>query len=386
MSDLPSLCRGTMGNKPVLWRTNTRTVLADPSPEFGEKLLCDGIVVNMGDACAFSCTYCYVKGVVRKFAHHVVDLYNADAAAGACGSRRPLDFHEVVIRRANALRVLESQLVRRDGSPRYSDPEDRRVAFTSSLVDPAPNMDLLRETAEACKLILQHTGWQIRLLSKSSLLAEIVKFIPPRHHHRLIFGFSTGTIDDRTSRAIETGAPSVSKRIKALRWLQDRGFRTFAMICPSLPQENYDQFSRNVCEAICAERCEHVWAEAINVRPDAMPRTLEGLLREGLHKEAEMLRAVHGPGAGAAWEDYTRQTFLAHARNVPAGKLRYLQYVTNHSAGWWARMRTKGAVLLGADARRLGLCETPARPAVTESDTTPSPTAGQSQVPRTTNL
>lgn len=340
-----------MGSKPVLWRNNARTVLTDPSPEFGHKLLCDGLVFNTGDACVFSCEYCYCKGVAWKFTKGVVDRHNA----GHDGPRR--DFHEVVIRRAQAIEILRSQLTRRNGSPKYPDPADRRVVFSSTLVDVAGNMELLKETAEACRLILDKTHWQIRLLSKSSLLAKLVDHVPAQYHRRIIFGFSTGTIDDRASRAIESGAPPVSQRIKALHWLQDRGFRTFGMICPSLPQRDYDRFSRDVCEALRVERCEHVWAEPVNIRSTALPRTIAGLLREGLRDEAEMVQSVHGPGASAAWEDYARATFLAHSRNIPASKLRFLQYICARTAPWWADMRIKGAILLGSDAKKLGLCE-----------------------------
>ena len=330
-------------------------MLSDPSPEFGHKLLCDGLVLNMGDACAFSCEYCYVEAVAWRFAGHVVDHHNAEVGrTGNAGHCRK--FEEVVIRRSNALAVLESQLVRRGGHPRYSDPDNHRVVFASSLVDVAANMELVRETAEACKLILEKTGWQIRLLSKSSLLARIVDYIPERHHRRLIFGFSTGSIDGRVCRAIESGTPAVAKRIKALHWLQDNGFRTFGMICPSLPQEDYETFSREVCEEIRADRCEHVWAEPINIRAAAMPRTLAGLRREGLDREAELLQRVHGPGTEAAWEEYARKTFLAHTRNIPPHKLRFLQYISPESAPWWAPMRDKGAVLLGKVAHNLGLC------------------------------
>jgi len=352
MNDMETdnISRDMMGRKPVLWRTNTRTVLTDPSPEFGHKLLCDGLVFNLGDACAFSCEYCYVEAVAWRFAGHVVDRHNVvEGRAGNAGNCRK--FEEVVIRRANALRVLESQLTRRDGSPRYPDPDDHRVIYSSTLVDVAANMELLKETAEACKLILEKTGWQIRLLSKSNLLAKLVDYIPERHHRRLIFGFSTGTIDARVCRAIESGTPAIGQRIKALHHLQESGFRTFGMICPSLPQEDYAKFSRDVCEQIRVDRCEHVWAEPINIRAAAMPRTLAGLRREGLDRESELLQRVHGPGT--EWEEYARQTFLAHARNIPPRKLRFLQYITPASASWWAPMRERGAVLLGSDARKL---------------------------------
>lgn len=105
------------------------------------------------------------------------------------------------------------------------------------------------------------------------------------------------------------------------------------------------------------DRCEHVWAEPVNIRSAALPRTIAGLLREGLRDEAEMLQAVHGPGSGAAWEDYARATFLAHARNIQPSKLRFLQYISAQTAPWWADMRSKGAILLGSDAKKLGLCE-----------------------------
>ena len=358
-----------MRTKPVLWRENTRTILSDPSPEFGFKRLCDGLVFNLGDACAFSCEYCYVKGVAWRFTKQVIDRHN-ELQSEANGLAPDRDFHEVVIRRADALQVLEAQLTRTDGTPRYDD-SDRRVVFTSSLVDVAANMELLRETADACNLILEKTGWQIRLLSKSSLLAKLPDYIAERHHGRLIFGFSTGTLDDRVSRAIESGSPLVSQRLKALHALQDSGFRTFGMICPSLPQSDYEEFSRDICASIRVDKCEHVWAEPLNVRAEAMPRTIAGLVRENLGEEAAMLSAVHGPGKAQAWEHYARETFLAHTRHVPASKLRFLQYVDASSAGWWSHMRGKGALLLGSKARMLALCDRPDRSAPERNYTIP---------------
>lgn len=339
-----------MNGKPVLLRDNTDKVIKFRSTEFGHKLLCDDLTFNLGDACAFSCEYCYVKGMMWRLDKKIIEAHNA-----AEGTTH--DFCDVVIRRAGALAAMERQLIRKKGTPKYADPADHRVIFGATVVDVAANMELLRETATACNLILEKTGWQIRLLSKSSLLARIVEFIPEQYHHRLIIGFSTGTLDPRVSRAIESGTPHVGRRIEALHSLQDRGFRTFGMICPSLPQHDYDQFSREICAAIRVDRCEHVWAEPLNVRPGALPRTLEKLREAGLTEEAEMLQSVHGSKpAKAAWEDYARQTFLAHTRHIPAGKLRYLQYVNTNSAAWWSEQRTNGAVLVGAKAKALGLC------------------------------
>jgi len=125
------------------------------------------------------------------------------------------------------------------------------------------------ETSELCKVILELTNWQIRLLSKSSFLPFIAKgleqFPGLRARQRVIYGVSTGTLDDKLASSIEQGCPLVRRRIESFHWLQNSGFRTFGMICPSLPQPDYLQFSKDILSAIRADRCEHIWSEVINV-------------------------------------------------------------------------------------------------------------------------
>ena len=225
-----------------------------------------------------------------------------------------LGFQDVVIRRRNGLDFLKSQLLNADGSRIYSDPDDTRVVYTSTLVDVAANTELLKETAAAYLLILTHTAWQIRLLSKSSLFAKLIEkeMIPKEYHHRLILGFSIGTLNNKVATAIEIGTGVVSKRIKALHWLQDHGIRTFGMIRPSLSQEDYEAFSREICAAIRVEKCEHVWAEVINVRGKSLTKTTAALREAKLETEATRLESISGAGNKEAWEEYARQTFLAH--------------------------------------------------------------------------
>jgi DNA repair photolyase len=347
-SGADSPTRANMNGKPVIMRPNARTVLNLKSSKFAEKRLCDGITLNPGDACAFNCEYCYVGPQMIKVDKPYLEALNADRAARG---KTELEFEQVVIRRPNPINLLRGQLLRKNGQPKFDDPNDTRVVYGSTLVDVAANTELLRETAALCNLILEHTNWQIRLLSKSNLLHRLFKdnLIPQQYRHRLILGFSTGTLDDDVARAIETGTARVSKRIEALHWLQDEGYRTFGMLCPSLPQPDgdYDRFSRAMCEAVRVDRCEHVWAEVINLRGRSLARTLAALHRAGLEKEAEALSMVMGPGNSNAWERYARDTFLAHTRHIPASKLRFLQYINDDSAEWWAKRQKAGAVLLG---------------------------------------
>src|ERR1035437_839968 len=202
-------------------------------------------------------------------------------------------FEDVVIRREGAIEALKAQLLTAAGKKKFDDPNDWRVIFASPLVDVAANMDLVRETVEVCKIILTLTHWEIRLLSKSNLLPKVAEALA-EWKDRMIYGVSTGTLNDRLAASFETGTPLVSKRVQSLHWLQDNGFRTYAMICPSLPQADYNQFAEGMAEALRYDRCEHVWAEVINARGHSFTRTKEALLAGGFSQEAADFEKVCG--------------------------------------------------------------------------------------------
>jgi len=82
------------------------------------------------------------------------------------------------------------------------------VIYASPLVDVAANMDLARETVEICKVILELTNWEIRLLSKSNLLPKIAESLTG-YRSRMIYGVSTGNLDDPLAAAYEQGTPKV---------------------------------------------------------------------------------------------------------------------------------------------------------------------------------
>jgi DNA repair photolyase len=316
-----------MNGKPV-YEVEAKAVVNFKSG-FRHKLLCDGLTFTAGSACGYKCAYCFVKAAMCKCQH-----------VRACG----LPHEQIVVRRRDATKILRNQLTDRHGNPKFNDPSDTRVIYMSPLVDIAANPVLVAETVEACLIILGLTNWLLRLLSKSNLIIEVAKQIPERYRHRLIFGVSTGTVDDKLARSFEIGTPLVSKRVEALRWLQDEGFRTFAMICPSLPQRDYAQFAEDMAAAVRWERCEHVWAEVLNARGESFNRTFAALINAGYDWEATALKAVSTDKA--AWEQYARDTFVAHASIYPPGKLRFLQYVKKSTREWWAARQEQGAILL----------------------------------------
>jgi hypothetical protein len=273
----------------------------------------------------------------------------------------------MVVRRARALEILKGELVHPSGKLKYPDPQDTQVIYASPSVDVAANMDLVHETVEACKLILYYTHWNIRLLSKSNLLHKVAELIcewaapdfgwnavtEDDVKARMIFGVSTGTLDDGIAAAFEQDTPKVSARLKSLHKLQDGGFRTFGMICPSLPQVDpmaYTTFSEKAMKAIRAEKCEHVWSEVINVRGDSMTATVKALMDGGFESEAALLAEVSSNDE--AWHQYNLLTFHSHAAELagmgenPAKKLRHLTYTTKETHAYWGECRASGAVLL----------------------------------------
>jgi DNA repair photolyase len=326
-------------NGKSVYMTPAKTVLSLKS-DFSHKLLCDGPTFSPGSACAYSCAFCYVGAIMLKNPHF----------AQARHEKR--NFSDVVIRRANSVEILKSQLFTKSGKPKYLDSKDKRVVFTSPLVDVAANLELVAETIELSRLILENTNWQIRYLSKSNFLPRIAEALE-EYKKRMIFGVSTGTLDDKLAAAIEIGTPKVSKRIESLHWLQDNGFRTYGMICPSLPVDDFDKFSKEICKAIRVDKCEHVWAEVINLRGDSLARTANALRKNGFDEIAARLEAAKGD----LWEEYARETFLAHTKNIPPKKLRFMQYVKKKDIPWWQKQENRGALLLGQAAKDLHLSQ-----------------------------
>lgn len=325
----------TIGGKPVI---EIPSRILNTNSGFAEKGLCTGPTMSAGNSCAYLCPYCYVGPMMARQPAMIA----AKMAAGG------MPHEDMVVRRMNAPESLRAELLtKKTGAPRKIC-QVPHVVYTSPLVDCAATIELARETLEMCLVVLENTVWHIRLLSKSTFLPYIAQRIPEEHQQRMIYGVSTGTLDDKLGRS-EQGTPLVSKRIASLRKLQDMGCRTFGMICPVLPQRDYDRFAQEAAEAIDFEACEHVWVEVLNPRGASMHRTYEALRALGYEWESDQLELARQNYANV-WEDYARHTFLAFSEIVPPAKLRFLQYPIPQHLEWWKAHERQGAVLLGSAA------------------------------------
>jgi DNA repair photolyase len=371
-----------IGRKPVL-EANTR--IFNSKSGFKPKLLCDGPTFSAGTACAYTCAYCFVPEMVG------TKLFVTDLLKGRA-------FQGVVIRRTNAAVRLREQL-----RSCRSLKDKHLVIYGSPLVDVAATMELVRETIDLCCVILEETQWTIRLLSKSPLLVFVAQGIPAQSKDRVIYGLSTGTLDDTVTRAIELGTPLVSKRLEALKQLQAEGFRTFAMLCPVLPLAGRGEENAAAANAFVAaagkvidfKACEHVWAEPINQKSAkengtfdrvvaALGKAEQQALADSQPEKGTMLRQaaarIEAVRDKAAWEEYARALFRALAKALPPGKLRFLQYPTDATAPWWIARKSQGAIPL----RPGGESEGPAAEIAAELETRKS--AGVVEVNKTMTM
>ena len=336
--------RSKMNGKPV-FTVPAKSVINFRSG-FAPKLLCDGPTFTAGTCCPYSCSFCSVPTTM----HWQLQPKGWLTKHGVTGKHQ-----DIVVRRADAVSIARKQLESYPESERM----EKKVIYSSPLTDVAANMELVRETVELCAVILELTNWDIRLLSKSNLLPKVAAGLAAfdcecvSDKRRVIYGVSTGTLDDNLAAAFEQGTPKVSKRIESLHWLQDNGFRTFGMICPSLPQwlpgkseqQAYRHFAAEMFKSIRAEKCEHVWAEVINLRGESFTRTVDALRDAGYGAMADELARVSVDKV--EWERYARATFEAHASQpYRPGQLRFLQYVTKATEACWKEREPKGAVVL----------------------------------------
>jgi len=341
--------------------------ILNPQSDFKEKKLCDGPTFSAGSACVFSCRYCYVEAMMNRGTTTAVNL-------AVKGSGKP--FQKLVLRKKNAVNVLEKEVLALNPSVR----QQKLVVFSSPAVDVAATMTLVEETIALAVVLFKHTNWDIRLLSKSPLIKEIANRIPAEHKHRVIYGLSTGTLDDVVAKAVEPDAPPPSKRLQALRDLQQSGHRTFAMLCPILPQDLVG-FTKAANQQINFSKCEGVWAEVLNRRGKSMNLTAEALEEAKLPDWANKLHLVYGKNSTPQWEAYARSAFAALTAIIPSEKLHFLQYVTSKSLAWWHPQIPFGAIPLGKTVKQ---AKTVAIKPVGPPPLSASPASSPQQTNRTT--
>lgn len=169
-------------------------------------------VINPYIGCRFACKYCYAS-----FMGRFVD-------------KKISDWGEYVYVKINASVLLKKE------APRKLKNQGRgKVVWFSSVTDPFQGVEAKYKLTRQCLQVLLDFGFagELSILTKSDLVLRDVDLI--KRFRNAAVGLTVTSTDDSISRYFEKYAPAVSKRLAALKTLNQNGIKTYAFIGPLLP-------------------------------------------------------------------------------------------------------------------------------------------------------
>jgi len=161
--------------------------------------------INPYYGCAHKCQYCYAV-FMKKFTGHTEPWG---------------DFVDIKV---NAPEVLAGQL-------RHLKSRSR-IAF-GTVCDPYQPLELKYQITRQCLEILKPYRHSVSILTKSTIVVRDIDILS--RLYKVKVGFTITTMNERTRKIFEPGAPSTEKRFKALRTLAHNGIRTSVFVAPVLP-------------------------------------------------------------------------------------------------------------------------------------------------------
>ncbi len=160
--------------------------------------------VNPYVGCSHGCAYCYAT-FMKRFTGHTE----------AWGT-----FLDVKV---NAPDVLRRQLKR----------AARGSVMLSSVTDPYQPAEKQYHLTRGCLETLLDYQYPVDILTKSSLVLRDMDLF--KRFRNITVGITVTTDDDTIRKAFEPYAPSVRKRVEALKSLHENGIATYVFIGPVLP-------------------------------------------------------------------------------------------------------------------------------------------------------
>ncbi|MAG24154.1 hypothetical protein CMI47_01115 [Candidatus Pacearchaeota archaeon] len=185
-------------------------------------------------------------------------------------------------------------------------------------------------TEKALRLVLDHTEFRIRVLTKNAIVGEDrwIKFFRA-YPGRFVVGLSMGTLDPSWATRVELGTSDPRERLQATQRLQEGGVPTYGMLCPVFPDAMANGDLTRLVQGLNPDLLEHLWAEPYNDR--ANWRLVQAGYSAGSHG-FQWFDQVYGQGRKDLWSRYAADLFLG-LKNMAVHdgwlhKLRYLLYET----------------------------------------------------------
>lgn len=136
------------------------------------------------------------------------------------------NFNEEVLIKINALPLLEQTLVR-----------IRKVGFIGfgSMNDPYTYAEHHYQLTSQALAIVAKYRFPVHIITKSDMVLKDLAILKKINQVRARVSFTITTTDDALAKILEPGAPTPSRRLKAMQQLSNNGIETGVVMMPILP-------------------------------------------------------------------------------------------------------------------------------------------------------
>ena len=218
-------------------------------------------VINCYNGCLFGCIYCYAAQIARW--KHPSEVWGS--------------YLDVKINAPELLKIELEKLSKRRPSSRYN----FGSIFFSSVTDPYVGMEAKYKLTRKCLQILVDFGYQgpVSILTKSPLVTRDVDIF--KKLKNIEIGMTITGLEDKVSRFLETKAPPVTSRIKALKELSENGINTYAFVGPIVPYFIHNEEKiKEIIDELEKIGVKKIWFEHLNLSPKIKFRLFEYLQKE----------------------------------------------------------------------------------------------------------
>ena len=236
--------------------------------DFKFKSLSD-FVCNTTIGCSHGCLFCYVAQIMAAWHRKTLGEYGVKEPDAEWGNY-------VIVRDWDEEKFLASLRSAENCKIETLKPEGHRAVMFCSTTDPYQTIggkhtkQHQQNVRRALALIRDHSTLNVRILTRSPLAKTDFKLMAS-FKHRLMFGMSLPTLNDKLARVYEPHAPGVQKRLETLQAAKEAGLNVYVAMAPTYPDCDEADI-RATLEAIAELEPLTVFHEPINVRGDNVER------------------------------------------------------------------------------------------------------------------
>jgi DNA repair photolyase len=196
------------------------------------KLAGGGYTLNPYSGCQHGCQYCYNQ---RFF-----NIIHPDCPWG-----KYFDIKE------NFPEILAKEILTKP----------KATAFFSTITDSYNSLEKKYQLTRRSLELLLANGWRVSVLTKSDLvLRDLDLFI--KYRSKVDIGFTITSLDDKIAKIFEPGAPLPSRRLAALKKLNEYKIKNYIFVAPIIPQITDLE---KIIETT-HKYCQELWFDSLNTK------------------------------------------------------------------------------------------------------------------------